>query len=474
MKEKLKNLISFKNIISIISIILTTILILSINKLGMLPNKYFIILSIVSYLFNILFIVLIKLNKRILNIFGYIFITIMMLGSIFGIVYLRSTNNFLDKSFNNASNKKKLTYYVVVNKDSNITKISMINNKILSYYRDDNNISKAIDELKTNVSFETSPSDSLNTIFDDSNNIILVSKSHYDLVTSIDDKHPRDNYKIIYKFNLYEKISLSSNEEKDSFNIFIGGRDFTNTNMDLNMLVTINTKTHKVLFTAIPRDYYMMVHGYDKRDTLSYMGALGIDTNIKSIEDLFGIKIDYYISVKTSSLVGLVDAVGGINYCSDDEYTTTHAMILDSYDDRKGKKLYVKKGCQHLNGIQTLTVARERISHKGGDRKRQANCQAIVVDIFEKLVSTNTLTNYNSILDSLSDLYETNISKEVISSIIKDTLNNGNNWSFENQSVNGVDTKDYVHMTDLKDYVTYPDMITVESAVKRINEVLNK
>jgi len=241
------------------------------------------------------------------------------------------------------------------------------------------------------------------------------------------------------------------------------------------MIVTVNTKTHEVLFTSMPRDYYIEVDGYNgKKDTLSYMGALGINTNMKSIEKLFNIKIDYYLSIKTKSLVRLVDEIGGINYCSEQAYTTSHAMILDSYDDSKGKKLYVKKGCQHLNGIQTLTVARERISHQGGDRQRQKNCQAIIIDIFEQLISTNTLTNYNNILDSVSDLYETTIPKKVITNIVKDTVDNGNNWKFEMQSVNGEDTHDYVHMIDLIDWVTYPDMSTVYNATLKINEVLNK
>lgn len=35
-------------------------------------------------------------------------------------------------------------------------------------------------------------------------------------------------------------------------------------------------------------------------------------------------------------------------------------MILDSHDDFRWQQLFVKKGCQHLNGIQMLTVTRER------------------------------------------------------------------------------------------------------------------
>ena len=38
-----------------------------------------------------------------------------------------------------------------------------------------------------------------------------------------------------------------------------------------------------------------------------------------------------------------------IDYCSDIEFTTTHTQVLDTYNDSKGKKLHINKGCQHLN-----------------------------------------------------------------------------------------------------------------------------
>jgi len=476
MKLKIKNKINFSNVLSIISILLNTYLLNLILKIDIIPAKYTLVVAGIIYVFNIIFIVFSKIKK--IRIVGYILLIIMIISSIIGIFYLNSTNNFLNKAFENASNINEINYYVIVNKDSNYKNINDLKSNKLYYYNEERNINKAINKLKTKTDFSKNTYEDISLMFEDlkSNKIsfVLVSQVYYDLITTIDDNYSKDNYKVLYKFKLSEKLNVSKSTESDSFNIFIGGRDFTNTNMDFNMIMTINTKTHEVLFTSMPRDYYIEVDGYNgKKDTLSYMGALGITTNMKSIEKLFNTKIDYYLSVKTSSLVRLVDEVGGINYCSEQEYTTTHALILDSYDDTKGKKLFVKKGCQHLNGIETLTVARERIAHKGGDRQRQKNCQAIIIDIFEQLISTNTITNYNNILNSVSDLYETTIPKKVITNVIKDTVNNGNKWKFETQSVNGEDTKDYVHMTNLKDWVTYPDMNTVNNASIKINQVLN-
>ena len=105
------------------------------------------------------------------------------------------------------------------------------------------------------------------------------------------------------------------------------------------------------------------------------------------------------------------------------------------------------------------------------DRQRQKNCQAIIVDIFEKLKSVNTLTNYTNILDSLSDLYETTLPREIIEQIMKDTIN-GANWSFDNQSVDGTDAQDLIHLNSMKGWVMYPADETIVSAKSKINEIL--
>ena len=195
------------------------------------------------------------------------------------------------------------------------------------------------------------------------------------------------------------------------------------------------------------------------------------DVNKNSLAKLFATDIDYDVIVNTDSLVEIVDYVGGIDFCSDITFTTTHAMVNNTYDD-SGKKLTINKGCQKLNGIQALTVARERNAFTGRDRVRQENCQKIIIAIFKKLVSTDTMLHYNETLNTLGSLYETDIPKEVISNLSKDTLNNGNQWKFETQSVDGTDGHDKVHLSNMIDWVMYPDTKTVEKAKNKIKETL--
>ncbi len=467
------------NILSIISVLVLISLLFFIASLNVLPALYLFLIVFILVVIQILGIIFVNLKNKPLLIVGIIILCISIIINSVGSYYLYHTNSFLNKSFNSAENKKTNTFYIVTSKNSTYESKNDITGDVY-YYDDLNNIDKAVEKLKNELKVNTNVYNDISAMFIDlaSNkiNFVLIEKSSYDLSFNLDANLKKDNYKVIYKFNVDETIEVNKvSASGDSFNIYIGGNDFTNSLMDFNMIVSVNTATHEVLLTSIPRDYYIEVYGKNgRRDTLSYMGPYGIDTSIKSLENLFGIKIDYYVKINTESLVGIVDQIGGINYCSDISFTTTHATVLNTYDDTKGKKLTINKGCQQLNGIQTLTVARERNAFPGRDRVRQENCQKIMMAIFDKLKSVNTLSNYNQILSSISSLYQTTVPKEVITDILKDIINNGANFTITSQAVDGTDTKDYVHLTNLKDWVMIPNMDTVNNATTNIKKIVNK
>ena len=466
MKSIIKN-----NIISTISVIISLITIISIIDLNILPNKYLIPIIIGYVLINLIGIFLINRKNKVLKIISIIILTILSIGSLIGIYFINTTNSFLNKSFNN--NTKQLYTYYVVGLSKNNLKKEDINKSDIGYYNNSPSIENALVYLDNKFDVNPSGYDDLNNLFNKLTNgeekIILIEKSSYNIILNLDDKYNEDDYTIIHEFNVEKELKIDS-KESNSFNIYIVGSDFAGM-MDLNMLVTINQDNHKVLLTSIPRDYYIDVAGYNTKDKLSFI-TQGVDVSMESIELLFDTDIDYYLKIDTNSLVTLVDQIGGIDYCSDIEFTTTHAQVVDTYNDSKGKKLHINKGCQHLNGVQTLTVARERNAFPGRDRVRQQNCQKIMIAIFKKIASTDTISNYNEILNAISNTYETNIPKEIITKNIKDIINNGNKWTIETQSVDGEDGHDRVHLNTGIDWVMYPNMDTVNTAKENINKTM--
>lgn len=462
-------------VISVMSFLLTLLLLVFLKRIDILPLKYFLLITIIIFFINFIGILFICFKNKILKVIGYIVITLLIIFNCIACYYIKTTDNFLTKSFTNIINKYTSTFVVVTLNNDEIKDINDIKDKKIGYYKEIPNINSALNELNDYNIDKVEYSD-LNKIMDDltNNNIkfILLEENLYNLIFDLNKTLNKKDYKILYKFNLTFEEEIDSDENMEAFNIYIGGTDFTKQFYDFNMIVTINKKTNKILLTSIPRDYHINVYGKDASDNLGYHGIWGINTTIGSLEQLFNINIDYYLKINTNSLVELVDLLGGITYCSDETYTTTHSTILDSYDDSKGTKLYVKEGCKDYNGVQILTIARERMHVTGGDAKRQQNCQKILISIFNKVMTFDSLKNYNKLLDSVSNLYTTNVSKDIITSFIKDRLSNNTKWTINSQSVTGNGSKGYVHLSNYIDYITIPDMDSVTNATNKINQAL--
>ncbi len=463
-----------RNIFSILGFVLTIALIIYIFMMDILPFKLSLILSGMILIINLIGILLINVHKKIvLKIIGGLILFFSIVSSVIGIFYLNTTNKFINQSFVSKDLYTKNTYYVVAKKSKNLTEADI--SGVIATYKETANLSKALEKLNAKHTVKEQQYEDLGAMFislnNDFNNFMFIEKASYEIVFSIDPTLSKDDYQILYELDVFTKKKASKSTNSNKFNIFIGGTDFAGL-MDFNMIISVNMDTHKVLLTSIPRDYYIEVPGKDgRKDKLSFMNAYGPNVNKEALEKLFNITIDYSVTINTTSLITVVDYLGGIEFCSDYEFTTTHALVKDTYVD-VGKKLHIIKGCQHLDGIETLTVARERNAFAKRDRVRQENCQKILLAIFKEMISTNTILHYNETLNTLGSLYETDIPKIVITNFAKDILNNGNKWQFSTQSVDGVDDHDKVHLSNMIDWVMYPINETVNKASDQIKEIL--
>lgn len=465
MKRKL-----LKNIFSLITFIIILFTIIEVIRLDVLPNKYLLLFIGLELILFILGLVLYNRKTKVLFILGIIIYIISILGNIFGYYYLSKTNNYITTSFKKDYYTIKTTYYVVTSKDNN-TDINK--DSIIYYYKYSKSIDKALKELGK---YNYKDTDTIISVMEDisiNNGYLLISKANYEyFFTSTNiELIKKDNYKIVKEFNVEEKI-LINKKIKDSYNIYVNGLDFTGIMRDYNLIVTVNNKSKKIVLTSIPRDYYIDVDGYNMKDTLMCLGSLDSEVSKKSLENLFNTKIDYTINLNTTSLVNVVDSIGGINFCSDYDFYTTHPLVLDTYNDT-GRKLHVTKGCREYNGIETLAIARERNAFPGRDRYRQKNCRQILINITKKLASTTTLTNYNEVLKSFDGLYTTDMNDKVIKQLIKSYINDPN-YEIIEQSVDGSDGIGIGHLGTQESWIMNPDTNTVNPAKDKINEVLNE
>ena len=468
MKKKL-----IKNILSIIVLIIVLFTTYEILKLNILPTKYLIPILVTEIVLYLLGLILYNLKKKAVIIIGIIIYIISIIGNIFGYYYLSKTNKYISKNLEYKTYKVTTKYYVLASKNDNIDNIKNIDKeKKIEYYKYSRSINKALKSLG-NYNFEASDTASKSMEYvNNENGYFVIASANYDYLMDSTNLYSRDNYKIIKEFEVSEKIKRND-KIKDTFNIYINGLDFTGIMRDYNLIATVNLKTKKVILTSIPRDYYIDVPAYNMKDTLMCLGSLDSEVSKEALEKLFNTKIDYTINLNTNSLVNIVDTLDGIDFCSDYEFTTTHALVTDTYNDSTGKKLHVTKGCKKYNGTEILTIARERMALPGRDRYRQKNCRQILISIAKKIASTSSLKNYDEILKSFDGLYTTDMNDKVVKNLIKKVLEDPN-FEIIEQSVDGTDSIGVGHLGTQEAWIMTPSMDTVNNASNKINKLLKE
>ena len=463
-----------QNIVSLIVLIIIVLAIKTVIDLNILPNKYLIAFISIDTILYLLALFLYNRKKILPIIFGIILFLIIVIGNIFIYYYVGKTNEYIDGNFAITTYKVKTKYYLLTSINNPIeTKEEISNDTNITYYKYSRAIDLAIKKLGNYTYNETDNIyDTLIQLYNNnSNGYLLISSSDYLFVEEASNEINIEQYKRIYEFEVIEEKSINE-ETKDSYNVYINGLDYSGQRRDFNMIATINIKTHKVVLTSIPRDFYIDVPAYGFKDSLTALGTVDPEITKEALESLFNTKIDYVLNLYTDSLVKVVDTIGGIEFCSDSNFYTTHDMNVGSYED-KGEKLYVTKGCKEYNGKEILAIARERINVVGGDRKRQENCRKILISIAKKLMSLTTLTNYNETLKSFEGIYTSNINKKTITNLIKSFVDNP---SFEiiEQSVDGVDGKGIGRLGTMVIWTLEPKMDTVDTASQKINEILGE
>lgn len=462
-KENKKNYKPIKYIIAIAFFILSIALVLSIHRLNIVPTKFMIIGIIGLLILNTIANLLLFSKKIVPKVFACIIYLILIVVSIIGIHFTTVTNNFLDKAFDTAIKTQSLKFYVI---SPNEHEEKDLENQDIYYYNNSTYVDDAITKLNEKHKNNMVLSEDITTIYN--NEFFLIDEGTLNMFEE-DQKLDITKYHIIYTIDLEYKVEpeeKKTEKGKHYYNIFVGAYDFSKIRMDMNKIVTVNTDTNEILITNIHRFSYLDVPGYNKKNTLSNMSYYGINNNIQALEQLFDIDIDYYIVAKPDGLVTLVDDIGGIEYCSDKAYTTDHAKVMWTYNDRGAEHVQVKKGCQHLDGIETLTVARERMAFYWGATERDKNTTAIMLDILEQMKKPSNITNYSTILNDLSGMYNTSIPRDVITDSAKKLLNKG--WTIKTTAVSGTNGTNKIGFSNATGSVVYLSSSSVNEVKAKI------
>lgn len=467
-----KIIFKLSKVFDILFIIISILSVLNIINLNIIPNIYLYPFIIIILALNLMLLYLTYFNKKfkskIVSIILIIFLTTLFS---YGNVNLNKINKFL-KSFEETD--LQIEYKIVVLKNKFANTNDLVGQPI-GYLNDNNEL------IKEELNFEYNE-----VIIDNFNNlgnnllngqvsaIVVESNVLQSLYDEIDGF--KDSTSIIGKIYITdtkEQIDTNSDYEfsLDPFIVYISGIDqygdvdTVRGRSDVNILAVVNPKEHKILLVNTPRDYYIKLHAVGAFDKLTHAGMYGIEESIATIEDLYGIPINYYIRVDFNTIIDLVDAVGGISIYSDTDFI--------AWTDRE---CHISSGNIDLDGKCALAYARERMSYMTGDRHRGENQQQIISAIIEKVTSSKTiLTKYNTLLTNLNGKFKSSAPTKMFTNYIKYQLSNMKKWDIENISVNGTDSMNYTYSfgTSMQLYVMNPDYNTVTIASNKIKEYLN-
>ena len=410
----------------------------------MIPGNY---LTIAFIVIGIIYLILIGLTlprkmKRSIKLVCALFFILNALVFGYGIKYSDKTIEALDKISYDLVQKED--YVVRVLSKSKVTTVADLKGKKIGIFKNDS-YDDVVKYLKKDVDCELIDYEDPVKFFEDLQDgkidAVIASDTVYGLLEE-DLSYMKLELKAAHTVGIPIKGEVNEvvkvvDVTNTPFNIFIAGGDKTGSinkvmNTDVNMVVSVDPVNHKLLLTSIPRDYYVVLpsKGENAYDKLTHAGYYGVQESIKTVEKLLDIEINYYAKVNFTTVMNIVDAIGGIEVNSDRAFRFS--------DPGRGWYFSYKKGINKLNGKQALGFARERESFSDGDVTRVKHQQMVIDAIISKMTSSKTLlASYTDILEAVSTSFSTNLDRSSISRLVKMQLNDMRGWSSESQNLVG-------------------------------------
>lgn len=193
---------------------------------------------------------------------------------------------------------------------------------------------------------------------------------------------------------------------------------------DTIMMMSIDTKNKKIALLSLPRDFYANIPetSYSTKINSIYQYGINNQEDInpmkKTVEEITGTPIHYFIILNFDGFKKIIDDIGGINV----------QVERDIYDPKYPGPNYsyelfeIKKGTRLMDGETALKYARERHDDPEGDFGRAKRQQQIMQATKNKIFSIQTIFDpfaLNKIIDDLGENIRTNIKLEEMKGFVE-------------------------------------------------------
>ncbi|MFC7376331.1 LCP family protein [Brachybacterium sp. GCM10030267] len=132
---------------------------------------------------------------------------------------------------------------------------------------------------------------------------------------------------------------------------------------------------------SLPRDTLVDIPGHGGYKLNAAFAFGGASLLVETVEEFTGLTIDHYVEIGFDGVSGMVDAVGHVNLCIDQ----------DVEDEKSG--LSMTEGCHDVGGEQALAFVRARYFDPTADIGRQQRQQQFVGALMDRATSPSVLLN---------------------------------------------------------------------------------
>lgn len=187
---------------------------------------------------------------------------------------------------------------------------------------------------------------------------------------------------------------------------------------DTIMVLSYNPATQKATLLSIPRDTYTGTNpsratAYEKINAL-YSRKHRADETLEAVNKITGLNIQYYIVIKTETLIKLVDVVGGVTF--------NVPIDMDYDDDTQNLHIHLKAGEQILDGDKAEQLVRFRHNNDfttypseygDNDTGRMRTQREFILQVMKQTLKAENIWKITEILDVAKECLITNVNFDV-------------------------------------------------------------
>ena len=501
-KAKGGKLLKASRIIAVITLLASVALFMAVLYLGFLPAKYVMIIAAALVVFNLLF-GFIGWSRKVGGFnkgLQIIICTILSLAMIVGAIGIPYYKNRLADMFVSLHDVSELRISVYVRSDSEMAGVRDMEDAIIGIHAilDREHLNEAISDINKLIADDVNVSEydniftSIDALYSGKIDALLLNESYVSLIVDNDDysdfiSRTKTIYTVTQEVANSHTKGFNGVVTKAPFIILVGGGDnFTDLSQengnphgggrtDVNMMVVVNPVTAQVLMVTIPRDTYVSLMGDpNMKDKLTHSSVVSVDCWEDCVESVFGnqFNVDFFVRVNFSTIVKVVDALGGITFNNPYAFTSIYHDVYEN-GELVRRRYYYPKGEVTLNGNQTLLYVRERYNLPNGDFSRNEHQAIVMKALIKKVTSAEVINNANDLLDAMNGSFLTDMSFNQISSLIRKQVNDNTEWKISSYSLKGYSKWSYSYLMGYGSSMVFLNEDSVNTAKDLIQKVLD-